>query len=145
MCQFTVNVSVVEWLTVPAVAVTVTVYVPAGVPVTELPCGTLLPPPPQPLSITKKTSSDTNGHPRLRSTNDLPAMRVIGNSRNPARTPNIPGGKGIPCRESFVEARERAVVLIVTVAVEIALGVNMLGETEQVAWAGAPLQVSATG
>ncbi len=131
---------------VPEVPVSVTVYVPAGVP--EFPLAVLLTPPPQALHRRMKSIVIPRGRRAFRR---LPAMRLATKVRATSHicrvsaTCPLTRGK-TQCGVCPGPSIEPAAVVTISEAVDALgpLGVTEFGEIEQVAACGAPPQVSVT-
>ena len=126
--------------TPPEVAVTVSVDVPAGVPI--------VPPPPPPIGdppLPQEVHSTTNstGTARLIQARRLTAVAKLASMVNASSQ----GSQGSPpCGPGGGPSIARAVVVTVTVAVEsfVPSRVTVVGAIEQVARAGAPVQLNDT-
>ena len=145
--QFTFSVTVVLRLKPPEVPVMVSVKVPAGVPLGARGAGAAPPPPPQPTQ-TRTRSNETPSANRVRCLGFTAKLAAAKTSRH-ANHGSAPGGH-LPGEGGAWGARGRTNVLAVVVTVALAVAglvpsdVTELGETEQVAAVGAPVQLKET-
>ena len=144
--QFTVNVTEVECVKLPEVPVTVSVYVPLGVPGER---GEVLPlPPPQEAESTSTNSTRVSGASHL-----LPSFPRFNASHKTERTVRPSGvnkmaaigATGKLVRRGIASIGAVVVTLTVTVAALVPLRATAKGETEHVASDGAPAQAKEMG
>src|SRR5580698_1792970 len=140
MLYCTTRVTVVVCEAEPEVPVTVIVELPAGVPVPLPPEELLLPP--QPQTKRNKRTSELTARRGIRTLRWI--VNVITDRMRAIEKRNSLDA-GIDGNRLFVTMVDCAVVVTVRVAVAAApFGVTLVGESEQVAAVGAPLQARLT-